>query len=156
MHMVSKAWILFFSQHAQSMFHSHRGEWRWQETCTVWTCFWSWWCCKTTLNINCHGGCKRAMVLGEWIIYIEIWWWLSEKNLNSGVLSHWGGRGVFCQGSHCTLLTLGEIAVESLSWLTCLNSEDPPAKQSLWNWGSQSLREFCTGSQRQSAVVPVV
>ena len=29
-----------------SMFHSHEGEWGWQETCTTWTCLQSWWCCS--------------------------------------------------------------------------------------------------------------
>ena len=27
------------------MFYSHRGGWRWQETCGALTCLWSWWCC---------------------------------------------------------------------------------------------------------------
>ena len=34
----------FQSQRAGSMFHSHRGRWRWQETCRAWTCLHSWWC----------------------------------------------------------------------------------------------------------------
>ena len=36
----------FVSQQAGSMFHSHRGGWRWQETCRAWTCLWSWFCCN--------------------------------------------------------------------------------------------------------------
>ena len=32
----------------RSMFYSHRGGWRWQETRRVWTCLQSWWCCTTT------------------------------------------------------------------------------------------------------------
>ena len=43
----------FQSQHAGSMFHSHNG-WRWQETCTTWTCLWSWWCCTAR---SCLVGC---------------------------------------------------------------------------------------------------
>ena len=36
---------LLFSQQTGSMFHSHRGGWRRQETFKLWTCLWSWWCC---------------------------------------------------------------------------------------------------------------
>ena len=32
----------FFSQQVRSMFHSHRGGWRWRETCRAWTCLRSW------------------------------------------------------------------------------------------------------------------
>ena len=42
----------FFSQRAGSMFHSHRGGCRWQETCRAWTCLGSWWCCTTRSYIN--------------------------------------------------------------------------------------------------------
>ena len=35
----------FQSEQAWSMFHSHRGGWRWQEICRAWTCLWSWGCC---------------------------------------------------------------------------------------------------------------
>ena len=35
------------------MFHSHRGEWRRQETCAIWTCFWSWWCCSARSALIC-------------------------------------------------------------------------------------------------------
>ena len=39
--------LAFFSQKAGSMFHRHRGGWRWQETCKAWTCLHSWCCCTT-------------------------------------------------------------------------------------------------------------
>ena len=35
----------FQSQQAGSMFHSHRGGWRWQETSRAWTCLQNWWYC---------------------------------------------------------------------------------------------------------------
>ena len=35
------------SQQAGSMFHSHTGGWRRQETCAIWTGLPSWWCCWT-------------------------------------------------------------------------------------------------------------
>ena len=47
MHLVSKAWILFFSQQAGSLFHSHRGGLRWQENWRAWPCLKNWWCCTT-------------------------------------------------------------------------------------------------------------
>ena len=40
-------WILFQDSAAGFMFHSHRGGWRWQKTCTAWTCLRIWWCCAT-------------------------------------------------------------------------------------------------------------
>ena len=39
MHLVSTTWILFQSQQTGSLFHNHRGGWRWQGACRTWTCY---------------------------------------------------------------------------------------------------------------------
>ena len=47
------------SQQARSISHSRRGGWRWQETCGVWTCLQSWWCCTTR-------SCCTGLLPGTW------------------------------------------------------------------------------------------
>ena len=44
------------SQQAGSIFHGHRGWWRWQETRGVWNSMRSWWCCTAS---SCLGWSLR-------------------------------------------------------------------------------------------------
>ena len=54
------------SQHEGSIFHSHRGGWRWQETCATWTSWRNRWFCLT-------GSCLTLR-------FLPICWGNSDKN----------------------------------------------------------------------------
>ena len=73
----------FFQSHqVESMSHSHRGRWRWQETWKAWTCLRSWWCCTarsclawpisiaaiaeaTLLWLSADQGCSQVLQIGH-------------------------------------------------------------------------------------------
>ena len=46
--------FFFQNQQAGSLFHSHRGGWRWWEICSAWTRLRSWWCLHSYFHVNEH------------------------------------------------------------------------------------------------------